>query len=371
MMYQLLEFRGLKVRTVPPYFSVIKQHYKQEWKGLTLGDLLERGVWKSHQFGVQRALDTGMIKINNLPCTLETVVKPHDVLFQTMHRHEPPVLHVSAEEMIVYDDGDIVVINKPCTVPIHPSGAYNLNSVVEICKQELGMQIKPIHRLDRLVSGLVVFSRKSSTAKRLSLCLSQTHPGSIVKKSYLARVTGKFENEGNPWRLVSVGIFTVDVKTSTYECNDVMGKESQSRFALLSYCERTNTSLVQCEPLTGRTHQLRLHLQYIGHPIVNDPIYGPNGKLTLHVDTEEEQAYTKAATELDLPVTATAEYSAELAQEMLNACEGCRRTRRPPNPLGIWLHSMRFRVFERDELIYEFECPPPVWADQDEVRLLD
>lgn len=368
--YHIVEYKSLLLRVVPPYFYVIRQNYKQNWRNHTVGQLFSNGLLKQHQFGAQRAVDCGLIKVNDAQCTLDHVMTPHDILCQTTHRHEPPVLYVSAVDMIIYDDGDLVVVNKPSTVPVHPSGAYFQNSIVNIAKEELGMDIKPIHRLDRLVSGLVVFSRKSSTAKRIGKCLSANAEGSYVIKSYLARVHGKFTvGEGEEtWRTVSIGILTVDDKLSLYECNDELGKESRSRFALLNYCPITNTSLVQCEPLTGRTHQLRLHLQAIGHPIANDPIYGPQGKLPITPNMEEENEYTEFARGFDRATPE--EYGEELGRDMLDSCEGCKRTRRPPAPLGIWLHSMRFKVFERGDLLHEFICKPPTWWEGD-VNLFD
>jgi len=121
------------------------------------------------------------------------------------------------------------------------------------------------HSLDRQTSGLVIFARNKEQAKLLS---NKFHDRQ-VQKTYIARVVGKFPSE----TIVCNQKLEFDEHDCVGSCND-SGKEATTIFKLVSYNFETGHSLVECKPLTGRTHQIRLHLQYLGHPIVNDPLYG-------------------------------------------------------------------------------------------------
>jgi RluA family pseudouridine synthase len=165
----------------------------------------------------------------------------------------------------VHCDDDLIVINKPAGVPVHPAGRYRHNSVLNIMSIEhnFASTIAPCNRLDRLTSGLMFFAQHASAAEKMCQYLFDRE----LTKEYLARVVGNFPD----------GDIIVDQPLKSvnpmYGLNRVHpdGKPSKSKFRKLSY--NGVTSLVWCRPYSGRTHQLRVHLQFLGHPIANDPIY--------------------------------------------------------------------------------------------------
>lgn len=223
-----------------------------------------------------------------------TKLKNGDIVSHTLHRHEPPV---TAEPIrVVHEDDDLIVINKPAGIPVHPSGRYNYNSITEIMRAERSYTFNPLpcNRLDRLTSGVMFIGKHRSAADKMTVAIKQRS----VRKEYLARVVGRFP-EGAI--VVDKPILQISPRLGLNQVR-ANGKAARTVFRRLAYyapsassAPRTaelappspaaahdhplpwdsapGYSVVHCLPLTGRTHQLRVHLQYVGHPISNDPIY--------------------------------------------------------------------------------------------------
>ncbi|KAK5857430.1 hypothetical protein PBY51_010678 [Eleginops maclovinus] len=211
-----------------------------------------------------RAAKEGRIRLNETPVEdLSVVLRNNDLMKNTVHRHEPPVVGRPLEVLV--DDGEVLVVDKPASIPVHPCGRFRHNTVIFILGKERGIsELHTVHRLDRLTSGVLMFARTLETSQKLDQLVRDRK----LEKEYVCRVEGDFP-EGElvceePILVVSfkVGLCRVDPK----------GKESRTVFQRLSF--NGKTSVVRCLPLTGRTHQIRVHLQYLGFPILNDPIYG-------------------------------------------------------------------------------------------------
>ena len=238
-----------------------------------------------------------------------TPVKNGDVISHTTHRHEPPV--TASPVGIVHEDNDIIVINKPAGVPVHPAGRYHYNSLVEIMRSERGHGFDPLpcNRLDRLTSGIMFIAKHKKAAENMTRQIM----GRTIKKEYVARVAGEFPAEpvvcdqpilqispklglnrvranGKPAKTVFVrlayyppkdaeagqGTGPADSATPTgREGTPVTANADQDTASdpTRPWQKHRGYSIVRCLPLTGRTHQLRVHLQFLGHPITNDPIY--------------------------------------------------------------------------------------------------
>uniref|UniRef100_A0A2P2KY15 RNA pseudouridine synthase 7 n=2 Tax=Rhizophora mucronata TaxID=61149 RepID=A0A2P2KY15_RHIMU len=180
-------------------------------------------------------------------------------------RHEPPVMDWDVS--VLQEEEDVVTVYKPPTVPVHPCGQYRKNTVVGILQAEHGLApLFPVHRLDRLVSGLLILARNASKAD----LFRQEIEAGLVQKHYVAKVIGVFPEDE---KVVDVNInYNAREGRSTVEVGDSCGgKPACTRFSRIS----TNRihSIVLCKPITGRTHQIRVHLQYTGHPIANDSLY--------------------------------------------------------------------------------------------------
>lgn len=234
------------------------------------------------------ALHSGLIRINDAPVTEDYKIKQGDRVQHRIHRHEPPVLAEPQPEILHVAEG-LMVVSKPPSIPMHPSGRYRYNTLTSILLHrhpELFPtgHISCVNRLDRLVSGIVILSRSAEKADELRRAMQEMK----FRKFYLAKVKGDFD-------LIQIGNYSYARKNdeSVVECEAPLhlvehklglscvadstthpaAKPSHTRFTRLAYDPETDFSLILCEPVTGRTHQIRLHLQYLGYPIHNDPLY--------------------------------------------------------------------------------------------------
>ena len=245
----------------------------------------------------KNAIESGQITINSNPCVdPATVVKNGDVISHTLHRHEPPV--TAQDVRTIHEDEDMIVIDKPAGVPVHPAGRYKFNSVVEIMRAERGYGFNPLpcNRLDRLTSGVMFIGKTSKSAEKMSDKLR----GRSVRKEYVARVRGRFPDGEDGVVKCEESILQISPILGLNRAR-ASGKSAKTLFRRIAYyppasgrdpeqttreettvaapapplpsAEDDGYSIVHCLPLTGRTHQIRVHLQFLGHPITNDPIY--------------------------------------------------------------------------------------------------
>jgi 23S rRNA pseudouridine1911/1915/1917 synthase len=194
-------------------------------------------------------------------------------------RHE---LRATPEDLpldIVYEDDDLVVVNKPAGMVVHVGAGVKTGTLANALLYHIrslsraGGELRPgiVHRLDRMTSGLVV-AAKTDAAHR---ALSDQFKAREVHKTYLALVHGRVAREQgeiqraigrDPWRRVRM------------RPGGLGPREATTRYRVKERFE--NCTLVEAEPLTGRTHQIRVHFSSIGHPIVGDTLYGAPSRLT-------------------------------------------------------------------------------------------
>ncbi|PIQ78174.1 RNA pseudouridine synthase [Candidatus Peregrinibacteria bacterium CG11_big_fil_rev_8_21_14_0_20_46_8] len=189
------------------------------------------------------------------------------------------VLPVARELDILFEDKDMIVINKPAGVSVHPSdtdaGRPTLVSfILAHCKDlsGIGGVLRPgiVHRLDRDTSGVIVVAKSDAAHRALA---AQWEKRSVTKE-YVALVRGRFESEE--------GIIEAPIARSTRDRKkmavsrrrDAREAVTEFRVELVSMSEKGAFSLVHCFPQTGRTHQIRVHLASIGNPILGDVLYG-------------------------------------------------------------------------------------------------
>ncbi|XP_036318482.1 RNA pseudouridylate synthase domain-containing protein 2-like [Rhagoletis pomonella] len=250
------------LRKVYPYYFTFTTFTKGRWVGEKILDVFSREFRAHPPEEYERSILIGSLKVNYERVPVDYKLKHNDLLSNTVHRHEVPVTdqHIS----IVHMDEDIVVINKPASIPVHPCGRYRHNTVVFILAKEFNLKnLRTIHRLDRLTSGLLLFGR---TPKKARL-LEQQIRNRDVEKEYVCRVEGNFPDGiiecKEPIEVVSYKIGVCKVSPNGKDCSTSFEK----------ICYNGSTSVLLCKPLTGRMHQIRVHLQYLGYPIVNDPLY--------------------------------------------------------------------------------------------------
>lgn len=180
------------------------------------------------------------------------------------------VVPVSMKLDILYEDEDLMVINKPAGVPIHPSqGNYDntLANGIACYFQEQGQQFvcRVINRLDRDTTGLLIVSKNM-----LSACiLSDMMAARQIHRQYLAIVNGILEGEGT----VDAPIARSADSTIERQVDLIRGERAVTHYRALE--QRNGYTLVQLQLETGRTHQIRVHMTYLGHPLPGDFLYNP------------------------------------------------------------------------------------------------
>lgn len=189
---------------------------------------------------------------------------------------------------IIYEDQNVVVIDKPAGILTHSKGALNYESTVasfigpKLDKELTGNRAGIVHRLDRHTSGVIITAKNRQTQTWLQKQFSTRR----TKKTYLAVVEGNLElNEA----VIDAPIARNPKKPQTFYVNNA-GKPSQTQYKVLKTFikDKKPYSLVELKPLSGRTHQIRVHMAYIGHPVVGDSLYGRSGpNLLLHAQSLE------------------------------------------------------------------------------------
>ncbi|MEZ6056057.1 MAG: sulfurtransferase [Planctomycetaceae bacterium] len=170
---------------------------------------------------------------------------------------------------IMFEDDAIVVVHKPAPLPMHSCGRFHRNTLEAILHQVFHpWKLRPAHRLDANTTGVVVFSKTRKIASRLQRQFEQ----GTVNKTYLARVHGTVVDADFECQLpIGSGPIMAGGREVDYS-----GFDAHTKFHRLQTCS-DGTTLLEVQPLTGRTNQIRLHLQALGHSIVGDPLYLEHG----------------------------------------------------------------------------------------------
>ena len=241
--------------------------------------LFERLV-NSSRNRIQKAADAGLIMANGKPVKSSYKVKPCDVLTVMMDRprYDNDIIPEDIPLDIVYEDNDLMVINKPAGLVVHPGcGNYHgtlVNAIAWHLKDNPRYdpndpQVGLVHRIDKDTSGLLVVAKTPDAKTHLGLQFYNK----TTKRKYKALVWGIVENnegtiEGN------IGRNPKDRMQMAVLSDPAQGKHAVTHYRVL---ERLGyVTLVECVLETGRTHQIRVHMKHIGHTLFNDERYGGN-----------------------------------------------------------------------------------------------
>ncbi|KAL4234869.1 RNA pseudouridylate synthase domain containing protein 2 [Mactra antiquata] len=279
------------LRKVYPYYYSFGTYSKGRWCGKSI---LEGFCEEFSRTGDnhKELIGKGRITVNGKKVSPDFILHENMLLEHTTHRHETPVLNTSIE--IIEDTNDILVINKPSSIPVHPCGRHRKNSITELLKVQLGYDnLRVLHRLDRLTSGVLIMPKTTKTSKKLESQLQRK----LLHKEYICRVVGKFP-DGEIKCEAPLRCFSQ--KLAIHGVDEKKGKPSLTTFTRINYNGRT--SVVKCIPHTGRTHQIRIHLQYLGHPICNDPLYNTT---VVGPSKGKDGLVERSVTEMELEVMKT------------------------------------------------------------------
>lgn len=222
---------------------------------------------------IQRLIETEKILVNGKKVKASYKVQVNDKI--TMEEEKAVEIELKAQDIpveIIYEDRDIIVVNKPKEMVVHPANGNPdgtlVNAIMAICKDSLsgiGGEIRPgiVHRLDKDTSGILIVAKNDKAHINLSEQIKEHK----VKKTYIALVKG-IVKENNATINMPIGRSEKDRKKMAVTKK---GKEAITHFKVLKRYDKYTLLEINIE--TGRTHQIRVHLSQIGYPIVGDEVY--------------------------------------------------------------------------------------------------
>lgn len=172
---------------------------------------------------------------------------------------------------VVYADPAIVVLNKPSGLLSVPGRGPDKQDCLSMRVQHLYADALVVHRLDMATSGLIVMARGAAAQRTLNSAFAAR----LVHKRYVAVVFGELRTHPNTWQVIDLPIIVDWPNRPLRVIDHHRGQASLTRLRSMRFDEKGQTTDIELEPITGRSHQLRVHLQAIGHPIVGDTLYAP------------------------------------------------------------------------------------------------
>jgi tRNA pseudouridine32 synthase / 23S rRNA pseudouridine746 synthase len=171
---------------------------------------------------------------------------------------------------LIYEDNALLVFNKPSGLLSVPGKGPEKADCLRTRVQQVYPEALTVHRLDMSTSGILLMARSAALHRTLSIAFADRE----VEKHYIAVVDGRIaQDPALAWRMIDLPIATDWINRPLQKIDATEGKSSQTRYKIVSYNATLNTTRVELAPITGRTHQLRVHLQALGHPILGDHLY--------------------------------------------------------------------------------------------------
>lgn len=249
-------------------------HYAitEQEDGMTIWQLLKCHGYSHHILTHLKNTEMG-ICVNEVPVYLNHQLKKTEILsiFLKEENSSPNIVPVALPLSIVYEDEDLLVVNKPANMPIHPSMNNHDNTLANAAayyyeRKKLPFVFRCPNRLDRDTSGLTILAKNMLSSSILSDMVKLR----TLKREYLAIVKGIPEPSGT----VNAPIARKDGSTIERIVDFENGEPAVTHYTRIKTC--SNYSLISLSLETGRTHQIRVHMRHIGHPLPGDFLYNPD-----------------------------------------------------------------------------------------------
>lgn len=251
----------------------------KEVEGLRLDKALTLLLKDVSRSKIQSHLENGLILVNGKVEKSSYKLSENDVIEVGEFKSEN--LDVNPEDIpldIVYEDDDVIVVNKPKGLVVHPGAGNSEHTLANALKfhsenlSSLNGEFRPgiVHRIDKDTAGLLIVAKNDAAHAFLS---SQLVDHTLSRKYYALVLGNIVENEGKI--IAPIGR---DQKFRQKMAVDLLhGKEAETNFKVIERFK--DSTLVECSLKTGRTHQIRVHMNYIGHSVIGDPVYGKGNRL--------------------------------------------------------------------------------------------
>ena len=249
--------------------------------GVRLDKFLAERTDKTRSF-IQKAIEEGCVTVNGKTAQTKTKVKINDEI--NFDEPEITTAEIVPQDIpldIVYEDDDLIIINKPKGMVVHPAPGNPDNTLVNAVMAHCGERLSTInsvvrpgivHRIDKDTSGLLVIAKNDES----HLKLSEQFKVHSIERVYTAVVKGSFKETTGT---VNAPIGRHPVHRKKMAVTDKNSKSAVTHFKVLE--ELSGYTLVECRLETGRTHQIRVHMSYIGHTLLGDTLYGDKNKLKI------------------------------------------------------------------------------------------
>ncbi|OFX90118.1 MAG: RNA pseudouridine synthase [Bacteroidetes bacterium GWF2_33_16] len=247
---------------------------------LRIDKFLSNRIENASRSKIQSAADADCILVNNKPVKSNYKVKPADVISVVM-THPPREVELTPENIplnIVFEDDYLIIVNKTPEMVVHPSYGHYTGTLVNALMYHLkdtplfnSGELRPglVHRIDKNTSGLLVIAKTEQALNKLAKQFFEK----TSERTYNALVWGSF-NEKEGTITGNIGRNIKNRKIMQVFPDGSQGKNAITHYKVLE--ELGYVTLIECKLETGRTHQIRAHFQYIGHPLFNDSDYGGN-----------------------------------------------------------------------------------------------
>src|SRR6266513_2823888 len=242
---------------------------------LRLDQLLARRLPQYSRSRLQQLIRSGFVRLNDASTRPRQIVRAGDKI----DVREPPVEQIEIQPQripldILFEDDDLIVINKPAGLTVHPGAGQReqtlVNALLSHCTtlSGIGGKERPgiVHRLDRETSGCLIVA-KNDLAHR---ALSKQFAARTVEKIYLALVAGKLRKAAG---IIDEKIGRHPVRRQRMQVTSLRGRTATTEYRAIRSSDQA--TLVECRLHSGRTHQIRVHLHHLGHPVLGDKIYAP------------------------------------------------------------------------------------------------
>ena len=248
----------------------------EEWEDERIDKCINGLIDSLSRSYIQKLIKDGQVRVNGIVVKANYRMKTEDeIVFQIPESVEPDIEPEDIPLSVLYEDEDILIVNKPKGMVVHPAAGHFsgtlVNAVMHYCKGQLSgingiMRPGIVHRIDRDTTGSLIVCKNDYAHN----CIAEQLKEHSIKRKYRAICCGVLKEDEYTINR-PIGRHPVDRKKMAV--NEKNGKDAVTHIRVLKRFEKY--TYIECELETGRTHQIRVHMSNIGHPLLGDEVYGP------------------------------------------------------------------------------------------------